>query len=341
MTTSYPNSKQTFTDPTSSNTLNSPSHSGLHTDMNDTVEAIEDKIGTGASTPTNGKVLTGTGTGTSAWSDPPATVTKATSAELNAGTDDAKFATAAAIAGSFLGVQGGWSPLGAATYEASDDPTYTLSFASDMTGILSAGMRMKLTDSGTQYFIITAVGAYSGGKTIITVYGGTDYNLSGGAITSPYYSVQKAPFGFPLDPAKWTAILSNTSNATTATPTANTWYNVSPLSLSVPIGAWNLGYQATLNVDDTSVTSVTVFSTLSTANNSASDDELTTFNRLEGASGNLTFTLNVNRSKYVTLASKTTYYLNHKTSATGIANIGFRGDANLGNTIIRAVCAYL
>lgn len=34
--------------------------------------AIETKMGTGASTPTVGKVLTGTGTGTSAWQDPAA-----------------------------------------------------------------------------------------------------------------------------------------------------------------------------------------------------------------------------------------------------------------------------
>lgn len=33
--------------------------------------AIETKIGTGDSTPTNGKVLMGTGTGTSGWSDLP------------------------------------------------------------------------------------------------------------------------------------------------------------------------------------------------------------------------------------------------------------------------------
>lgn len=46
MATTYPATKQTFTDPTSTSKLNSPSHSSLHTDMNDTVEAIEDKLGT-------------------------------------------------------------------------------------------------------------------------------------------------------------------------------------------------------------------------------------------------------------------------------------------------------
>ena len=45
MATTYPTSKQSFTDPISTNFLNSPSHSGLHTDKNDTIEAIEDQVG--------------------------------------------------------------------------------------------------------------------------------------------------------------------------------------------------------------------------------------------------------------------------------------------------------
>lgn len=45
MSTSFPTSKQTFTDPNAGDFLNSPSHSALHTDKNDTIEAIQDKIG--------------------------------------------------------------------------------------------------------------------------------------------------------------------------------------------------------------------------------------------------------------------------------------------------------
>jgi hypothetical protein len=46
MSTSYPSAKQTFTDPAGTSTLNSPDHAGLHTDINDTVEAIQDTVGT-------------------------------------------------------------------------------------------------------------------------------------------------------------------------------------------------------------------------------------------------------------------------------------------------------
>lgn len=50
MSTTYPSTKQTFTDPSGTQNLGTPSHSALHTDHNDTVEAIQDTIGTTAGT---------------------------------------------------------------------------------------------------------------------------------------------------------------------------------------------------------------------------------------------------------------------------------------------------
>jgi len=50
MATNYPSSKQTFTDPAGTNTLDSPDHAALHTDMNDTMEAVQDTVGTTAGT---------------------------------------------------------------------------------------------------------------------------------------------------------------------------------------------------------------------------------------------------------------------------------------------------
>lgn len=42
-------------------------HAAQHSDVNDAVEALEAKLGISASTPTSGKLLRGTGVGTSAW----------------------------------------------------------------------------------------------------------------------------------------------------------------------------------------------------------------------------------------------------------------------------------
>ena len=64
----YPTSLDTLTNPTSSDGLASPPHATQHADVNDIVEALETKLGTGASTPTTtGHVLTVTGAGATAY----------------------------------------------------------------------------------------------------------------------------------------------------------------------------------------------------------------------------------------------------------------------------------
>lgn len=45
MSTNYPASKQTFSDPSSGDYLNSPSHSTLHANKNDTLEVLQDTVG--------------------------------------------------------------------------------------------------------------------------------------------------------------------------------------------------------------------------------------------------------------------------------------------------------
>ena len=228
---------------------------------------------------------------------------------------------------------GAWKALGACTYEGADAPTYTFSLASDMTAILGVGMRIKLTDSTVKYFIITAVGAYSGGKTIITVFGGTDYTLSGGAITSPFYSREKAPFGFPLNPAKWTVSLSDTSSLSQTSPTNTTWYNLGSLTISIPIGVWNIDYQVCAYCEIASG-GTSMYSTLSTTNNGESDTDFTVVLYITG----IKQALNEYKSKQLVIASKTSYYLNAKT-ADNATLIRFFG--SLSTTVIKAVSAYL
>lgn len=63
----FPTSLDSFVNPTTNDFLNSPNHVSQHSDINDAVEAIEAKLGITASTPTSGKLLRGTGAGSSAW----------------------------------------------------------------------------------------------------------------------------------------------------------------------------------------------------------------------------------------------------------------------------------
>lgn len=74
MATNYPSSKEnlggTDIDGTAdkvSQDVNGRTHSEMHNDVNDTVDELQDKVGTGASTPSGNTVLKGTGTGTSTW----------------------------------------------------------------------------------------------------------------------------------------------------------------------------------------------------------------------------------------------------------------------------------
>lgn len=102
---SFPTSIVSPTDPQPTDKLSSPAHSQQHQSHNAEIVAIETKIGTGASTPTTGKVLRATGTGTSSWGQVDITtdVASATSANLRSllsdetGTGVAVFGTAPTI----------------------------------------------------------------------------------------------------------------------------------------------------------------------------------------------------------------------------------------------------
>ena len=228
------------------------------------------------------------------------------------------------------------------TRSVSDDPTYEVTFAGvDLTGTLAAGMRVKWTQDATvRYGIITKV-ALDGSDTDVTIYGGTDYDVDDTAtlaISDFYYSTQKAPFGFPLDESKWTVQVTDTNNVTQASPTSGTWYNLGSISISVPIGIWNVDYQTNASANRGGAGSLTQYATLSTANNSESDVNFSS--RLYSASNNLALGGLLFRSKLLSLASKTTYYLNAKTVDTSLTAINFLGSA-VNPTVIRAICAYL
>ncbi len=237
-------------------------------------------------------------------------------------------------AGAF-GAWDGWQIANEAwAFDSADAPTFTISVPSDATTKYSPGMRIKLTHGGSvKYFIITKVAT-----TVLTLYGGTDYTLAAGAITLPYYSTQKAPLGFPLNPNKWTVEVLDTDNDTTD-PAAATWYNLGSVQISIPIGVWRTSYKALLYIAKAaSVTTDWGYITLSTANNSASDADLTTANSLGGASGSLALATPQYCEKTLVIAAKTSYYLNCMASA-DLNTIGVYG--GIEKTIIRAVCSYL
>jgi ribosomal protein L2 len=70
MATNYPTSLDNFTNPLSTDSQNSPSHSLQHADANDAIEALETKVGVGsapAGSATTGSVLVASTGGTTSW----------------------------------------------------------------------------------------------------------------------------------------------------------------------------------------------------------------------------------------------------------------------------------
>lgn len=229
----------------------------------------------------------------------------------------------------------GWIPAEQTwAYASADAPTFVITVPSGAASKYSVGMRLKLTQSTVKYFIITAVA-----DTTLTVYGGTDYTLTDTTISANYYSTVKSPLGFPLSPVKWSVAVTDTTQRSQAAA-QNTWYNLGSLGITIPIGVWEVYYKVPVNIYVTSTVGFVMEITLSTGNNSETDAEMSTITYINDSTNiGKQFKNTVSTQKVHTLASKTAYYLNARTTTTGTPTIYF--DNDLVTCVIRAVCAYL
>lgn len=233
----------------------------------------------------------------------------------------------------------GWSSIAATlTWSSVDGHTSVVTTSVDLTGVIPVGARIKVTNNATtMYFIVTAIAAGS-----ITLYGGTDFVLANSAITNPFYSLMKAPFGFNANPDKWTETATDIGQRSQATPVQHTWYNLDVShQLAVPIGSWQLSYSCQGgSVSNAAGGSCEHWLTLSTGNNTESDKDFTAANFLQISSASNDWETHVGRAKNVLLAAKTTYFLNISTQdVTNLTSLKISGGSE--KLIIRAVCAYL
>lgn len=218
------------------------------------------------------------------------------------------------------------------TYSSYDSTNKTgvITVPSDATTRYSVGMRVKFSNNGaTQYGIITAVASTS-----LTVYFGTDYSLTNSSITSNYYSSQKIPLGFPMDPIKWTISVTNPSSVGGF---STSYTVVGSNQITSPIGSWNLGISGDVgfSAPNASYYGNCIFA-LSTSTSSASDADLSLTVNYGGAmthTDNRPFAI---APKNIVTTVPTTY------SLIAIENhIGGVIGATLSSIIIRLVCAYL
>jgi hypothetical protein len=240
----------------------------------------------------------------------------------------------------------GWIPaIGNWAYQSADDPTFTISITGTGGIFLSSffliGDKIRYDQSGTTKFgIITGMTvSFPTPNVTLKVYGGTDYDLANAAISSPFFSHARSPLDFPMDPAKWSVKVTDSSRRTQTSPTASTWYNLGSISIDIPIGVWFVAWSAML-MTRRNGTAATINGTLSTANNSESNSEFTAGVIGQGATSAIfTAAGHAYQRRPLTLSSKTTHYLNAMTNQTGADNIEFRNDQH--PAIIEAVCAYL
>ena len=235
------------------------------------------------------------------------------------------------------------------TYVSTDDPTGVFKVNADVTGKYSVGMRIKMTNGGnTIYGIITKVGTYGGdqsGYTYITFLHEIDpadnlalHLMANSAITNNYYSTQKAPAGFPLNPLSW-SIISTPSNFSQESATSGTWYKAANITL--PIGVWDFSYRGAVIHSRTGGGSLRVYLEANISQTSASADSFQNQRFYEYFRGVLAganiyaYYQGVSGQTYINLTAKDVFYFNVYDTHDDTATL------QVNSMRFEAICAYL
>lgn len=228
----------------------------------------------------------------------------------------------------------GWSSTGESwSYSSYDSTNKTgvITVPSDATTKYNAGMRIRIsqTTGGTKYGIITKVAT-----TALTVYFGTDYSLTNEAISSPVYSVQKAPLLFPLDPAKWTVKKSLTTDRST---TSTSYASLTDTAVA-PIGAWQAILKVCADANIATTNSRRAFFTLSSDGSTETNPDITvTIGNQNGAAWEPQAMLT--GIDWINVTTATTFTLMGKVNTSSITAQLFH--SAIQNGYVKFVCAYL
>ena len=201
-----------------------------------------------------------------------------------------------------------------------------------------ANLASGYTDGTTDFGIVTKASFSTNTTLTVQVPEGCTIPTSGG-VSAVAYSAQRNPYGFPGQRGKWrlTSMAKTlVSNGGSVSP--GTWLNIGYRQFYLPIGSWVLGFNAVPYYYRTG-TNAEFKGTLSTANNTESNTELTVASSVEGASGTMAARNSMNRETDVTISSATQYYLNVTALNNALGDAGWLDSYTPG--IIYAENAYL
>ena len=187
---------------------------------------------------------------------------------------------------------------------------------------------------GTTDFGVVMATSFSTNTTVtVQVPEGCTIPTSGG-VTSVVYSGQRSPYGFPSNRNLWTVECINKYQVIQSSPTAWTWYYTN-LMLTTPIGAWKLGYEL-LSYGGKAASVFDHYVTLATSSATETSNAYTSV-----VTGYDTISSMQSRTGAVSLSSATPYYVNMKTSSSGVNNIQIVGIASYATGRIYAENAYV
>jgi hypothetical protein len=238
-------------------------------------------------------------------------------------------------------VNNGWISLnGTFTYVSwySSVHTGVVSSNLDLTPYLSVGMKVKFTqNSEIKYGFITKISSSQ-----ITLYMGNNYTLNSSGISNTFYSMVKAPYGFPLSQTVWTLESSLTTPQLISNPVSGTVYNPGNFQIVCPIGDWEISYKVNNYTVRSSSGVVEQYTNLSTSTTAFTGDMgCQSINFAGSVSKIMALGMNSGLKRYET---PTTIYCCTRTAGTGITDLGFyQTDYNgsYGPAYIRLKPAYL
>lgn len=227
----------------------------------------------------------------------------------------------------------GWSGI-SVTLTYTSATTVTLS--DDVAGI-HEGTKIKLTQGGTvkKFFVTKKSGL------VLTLFGGTDFTLTSSAITNVFFSNQRAPLDFPLNPDKWTIRYYSAVSAKKTNPVVGTVNNFTVsgnlVKIDLPIGVWDTKLDCCIAAAGTSSTFYGIKISLSSSP-TALDTSFISY-AITGGSGILQITEPIYKSKTIEVTEPTSKYIVAVLTNGTATELTLAGESQ--PTIIEAVCAYL